>query len=236
MGKYSRIKRCFYPMKNPCAASSQGKLIVMTSFSKVTFESPVFLERIHGDICGPIHPSCGLFCYFMVLMDTFTKWSHVCLLSTRNVVFARLLTQMIKLHAEFSDYLIKAIRLDSGDEFTSQTFADYCMLDGINVEHLVAHTHTQNGLAKSLIKHLQLIARSLLMKTKLSTYVWGHAIIMHATSLVCLRPTTYYEYPPSQLILGKHQIFLIYEYLVVQFMYQLQLCNALKWVPNEDLV
>ena len=42
---------------------------------------------------------------------------------------------------------------------------------GIDVEHPVAHTHThahtQNGLAKALIKRLQLIARPMVMKTKL---------------------------------------------------------------------
>jgi len=29
---------------------------------------------------------------------------------------------------------------------------------GIGVEHPVVHVHTQNGLAKSLIKHLKLVA------------------------------------------------------------------------------
>jgi hypothetical protein len=43
-------------------------------------------------------------------------------------------------------------------EFTCQLFYDYCMSIGINVEHLVAHTHTQNGLAESFIKQLQLFA------------------------------------------------------------------------------
>ena len=105
----------------------------------------------------------------MVLIDASTRWSHVCLISTKNVAFVRLLAKMIKLHAQFPDYPIKAIRLDNGDEFTSQTFTDYCMSVGINIEHLIAHTHTQNGLADSLIKHLQLIAQPLLMKTKLST-------------------------------------------------------------------
>ena len=38
---------------------------------------------------------------------------------------------------------------------------------GIDVEYPVAHTHTQNGLAESFIKRLQMIARPLLMKTKL---------------------------------------------------------------------
>ena len=57
------------------------------------------------------------------------------------------------------------------------------MLVGINIEHLVAHTHTQNGLAESFIKRLQLITRPLIMKAKLPTSSWGHAI-MHAATLV----------------------------------------------------
>ena len=73
---------------------------------------------------------------------------------------------------------------------------------GINIEHPVAHIHTPNGLAEFFIKHLQLIARPLLMKTKLPTFAWGHAI-MHAAALVRIRPTTYHEYSPSQLVLGK---------------------------------
>ena len=87
---------------------------------------------------------------------------------THNVAFVRLVAQMIQLRVKFLDYPIKTIKLDNIDDFTSQTLNDYCMFIGINVEHLVAHNHTQNGLAESLIKHLQLIARPLLMKTKLS--------------------------------------------------------------------
>ena len=41
---------------------------------------------------------------------------------------------------------------------------------GIDVEHPVAHTHTQNGLVESLIKRLQIIARPLLMKSKLPVF------------------------------------------------------------------
>ena len=105
----------------------------------------------------------------MVLIDASTIWSHVCLLSKRNVAFARLLAQMIKLRVQVPDYPIKTIRLDNVDEFTSQTLNDYCMSIGINIKHPIAHVHTQNGLAESLIKRLQLIARPLLMKTKLPT-------------------------------------------------------------------
>ena len=67
-----------HPLKNqkillssdyPCSACSQGKLITKPSHSKIVVECPSFLERIQGDICGAIHPPCGPFKYFMVLID-----------------------------------------------------------------------------------------------------------------------------------------------------------------------
>lgn len=48
----------------PCEACSLGKLITKHSPGKIQTESPAFLERIQGDICGPIHPPSGPFRYF----------------------------------------------------------------------------------------------------------------------------------------------------------------------------
>ncbi len=67
-----------------------------------------------------------------------------------------------------SDYAIKTIHLANVGEFTSQVFNDYCMPIGIKVAHPIAHVHTQNDLAELFIKCLQLIVKSLLMRTKLS--------------------------------------------------------------------
>ncbi|KAM1878038.1 hypothetical protein ACFX14_040074 [Malus domestica] len=52
-------------------------------------------------------------------------------------------------------------------EFTSKTFDDYCMSIGVEVEHHVPHVHTQNGLAEAFIKCLEMIAQSLVIRTKL---------------------------------------------------------------------
>ncbi|KAG8475739.1 hypothetical protein CXB51_032489 [Gossypium anomalum] len=128
-----------------CAACSLGKLIIRPSPAKINKEPLTFLERIQGDICGPIHPPCGPFRYFMVLIDASSRWSHVSLLSTGNLAFARLLAQLIRLRAHFPYFPIKTIRLDNAGEFTSQSFNNYCMPIGISVEHPVAHVHTQNG-------------------------------------------------------------------------------------------
>ena len=104
------------------------------------------MERIQGDICGLLDPPCGPFRYFVVLIDASTRRPHVCLLSTHNHACARLLTQLIRLRAQFPDYAIKKIRLNNANEFTSQTFNGYCMSIRIDVKHPVAHVHTQNGL------------------------------------------------------------------------------------------
>jgi len=108
------------------------------------------------------------------------------LLSTCNVAFARFFAQIIRLRVHFPDYTIKKVRLDNAGEFMSQAFNDYCMSIGIAVEHLVAYVHTQNGLAESLIKCLQLIGRPLIMRTKLPISISGHAIL-HAAALICIR-------------------------------------------------
>lgn len=73
---------------------------------------------------------------------------------------------------------------------------------GINVEHPVAHVYTKNGLADSFIKRLQLIARPLILRTKLPTSVWGHAIL-HAAALIRIRPTNYNEFSPLQMVFGQ---------------------------------
>ena len=60
----------------------------------------------------------------------------------------------MRLRAQFPNHFIKTIRLDNASEFSSQTFLDYCMFIGIDVQHLVAHVHSHNGLAESFIKRL----------------------------------------------------------------------------------
>ena len=98
--------------------------------------------------------------------------------STRNTAFTRLLAQIIRLKAQFPNHPIKTIHFDNVGEFSSQTFLDYCMSVGIDVEYLVAHTHTQNGLVESLIKRLQLIARPLLLKQNCLCLLGGMLFFM----------------------------------------------------------
>ena len=99
-----------------------------TTTRKIRNESISFSEWIQGDICGPIHPPCGSFIYFMVLIDASTTWSHIFLLSTCNQVFAKLLVQ---LRAHFPNFLIKKICFDNIGEIKSHAFHGDCISIGI---------------------------------------------------------------------------------------------------------
>ena len=98
----------------------------------------------------------------------------------------------------------------------------------ISVEHPVAHVHTQNGLAESFIKCLQLIARPLLMKSKLPMSAWGHAIL-HAAALIRIRPTSYHSSSPLQLVFGKEPDISHLRILDVRCMSQLLHQSAQRW-------
>jgi hypothetical protein len=158
-------------------------LILRPSYLKIRVEPLKFLEHIQGDICGPIQPLSGPFRHFMVLIDASTRWSHVRLLSTRNHAFAKIIAQVIKLKAQYLEHQIQSIRMDNAAEFSSQVFNDYCKALGIQVQHFIPYVHTQNGLAKSLIKRIELIARLLLQTSNLPTSCWGH-VVLHAAHLI----------------------------------------------------
>jgi hypothetical protein len=85
-------------------ACATGKLILRPLPIKIKVEPLKFLERIQGDICGPIKPLSGPFRYFIVLIDASTRRSHVCLLLTQNYAFAKFMMQVIRLKANYSEY------------------------------------------------------------------------------------------------------------------------------------
>ena len=68
---------------------------------------------------------------------------------------------------------------------------------GIDVEHFVAHVHTQNGIVESFIKRLQLIADHFLSNQN-CLYLFRD--MLYAASLVKFRSTVYHKYSPLQLI------------------------------------
>ena len=61
----------------------------------------------------------------MVLVDAAGIHFEVSLLSTRNIVFAKLLAMIIKFKTHYLDFLVKVLKMDNAAKFKSQDFEDY---------------------------------------------------------------------------------------------------------------
>ena len=153
-----------------CGACAQGKFINRPSRWKLLTELPPRLHRLHGDICGPITLRSGPFRYFMVLVDAAGVHFEVTLLSTRNIIFAKLLAMLIRFKAHYPEFPVKTLRMDNAGEFKSQQFEDYYTATGIELTYSVPYEHSQNGLAEAFIKKIQLISRPLLLQAKLPAH------------------------------------------------------------------
>ena len=185
-----------------CTTCIQGKFSKKPSKWQLPTELPSPLYRIHGNVCGPINPPSGLFRYFFVIADASCTHFEVALLPTRNMVFPRLLGILIRYRNHFPDFPIKYMRMDNAQEFRSHTFEDCCVATGITLTYLVPYEHSQNGLAEAFIKKIQLVTRPLLLHANLPSTMWGHAV-MHATTLLKLRPTLLNTQSPLELQSGR---------------------------------
>jgi hypothetical protein len=185
-----------------CSACAQGKMINRPSCWKLPTKLPLRLHRLHGNICGPIIPASGPFRYFMVLVDAAGIHFEVTLLSTRNIVFAKLLAMLIKFRTHNLDFPVKTLRMDNAEEFKSQHFEDYCLATGIELTYSVLYEHSQNGLAEAFIKKIQLISRPLLTQAGLPSYFWAHAVL-HAATLFRYCPTLLNDFSPLELASGQ---------------------------------
>ena len=146
--------------------------------------------------------------------------------------YAKLLAYMIRLRAHYPDHPIKS-GLIMLREFTSKTFDDYCMSIGIDVEHPVPHVHTQNGLAEAAIKRIQMVTRTLVMRTNLPPSAWVHAVL-HAAMLIRLRLIATQSFSTQQLVTGYEASISYLRVLGVLLMCLLRRHNVFKWVLNDE--
>ena len=185
-----------------CTACIRGKYSKHPSKWQLPMELPQPLQRLHGDICGPINPPSGPFSYFLVLVDASGAHAEVSLLTTRNMAFPKILAMILRFRAHFPDKQIQTLRMDNAREFRSHAFEDFCTVTGIELTYSVPYEHSQNGLAEAFIKKIQLVSRPLLLHAGLPTSMWGHAVL-HAATLLRLRPTLLNTQTSLEIVSGR---------------------------------
>jgi hypothetical protein len=129
------------------------------------------------------------------------------------------MTHGIRLKANFPEHRLQSVRLDNSVEFPSRSFNDYCMAQGIEVQHSVSYVHTQNDLAESLIKRIKLIEDPYCITTICILLVGDIQFYMLLTLFSCEQLHIIVS-PHYVLYVTMLQAFFICENLVAQYMHQ----------------
>lgn len=176
-----------------CLKAKQVRLPFNTSREKANRP----LKLIHSDICGPIevltHDSKK---YFLTVIDDFTHFCKVYLLSNKSEVFMFLKEYIVEAEAHFNLKVAK-IRCDNGGEYIANGLKQYCKMKGIVIDYTIPYSPQLNGTAERMNRTLLEKARAMLFDSNLSKEMWGEAILTSAY-LINRSPTTSQDVTPAE--------------------------------------
>lgn len=167
----------FKDVCDSCMAGKQSRL----PFKEVIYKRlsrP--LELIHSDLCGPITPSTyDNKRYFLTLIDDFTHFTIIYLLSNKSDVTKYVMEYEAKVTAKFNSK-IHRFRCDNGGEYVSTHFKNFCIKQGISLEYTTPYTPELNGVAERMNRTILEKARCIIYHSNVNKKLWGEAVLTSA--------------------------------------------------------
>ena len=159
-----------------CKSCVEGKLHKTPFPSDGRKRAAVPLGLVHSDVCGPMSAeSLSRARYFLIFVDDKTNYVWVYFLKYKSEVLSKFL-EWKALVERMSDYRLKILRTDNGDEYTSNEFSSYLKVEGIRHEFTIPKTPEQNGVAERLNRTLVESVRSVLIDGQLPHKFWAEAL------------------------------------------------------------
>ncbi|BES98074.1 Hypothetical protein NTJ_10889 [Nesidiocoris tenuis] len=140
--------------------------------------------------------------YFMVVVDDYSHFVTVFLLTSRTEAETNLRSYIARLRADRGIYTSR-IRLDNAAEFRSNSFKKFCRTRGIKLEFSVPHSPQMNGVSENIQKTLVTKARCMFADTNLPRHLWGECIRTAAYQLNRCPSTAIGGRLPAEIYLGK---------------------------------
>ena len=127
------------------------------------------------------------FRFYLVLVDEYTKFTWVFLLTHKSDTFT-LFKQFTALVKNQFKQSVQLFRTDCGDEFTSTELNTFCADNGIIHQLSFPHTPQQNSVAERKHRHLIQCALALLSQSNLLIFYWSY-IVSTVAHLINKLPT-----------------------------------------------
>jgi len=163
-----------------CQSCLEGKMTRLP-FRAATQKTTALLQLIHSDLCGPMkQKSLGGSLYFMLVIDDYTKFTAVYFLKKKSeaaACFKNYKAHVEKVHwQKGNQYVIKAVRTDSGGEFTGGGILRELEKCGIEGYTTVPYTPQEDEISENGNPVLVGRANTLLKQAGASNSYWAEAI------------------------------------------------------------
>ncbi|CAI7732484.1 unnamed protein product, partial [Closterium sp. NIES-53] len=144
------------------------------SSSEATAKAP--LDEVVMDVVGPLKLGAAGAEYFLTIVDVYTRMTWVYVLSKKSDVAETVKTDWLPMVERQQDRLVKAIRIDQGEEFLSKDFSLWLKKNGIRHSLTMPYSPAMNGIAERAKWTITETARGLLIEAGLSDYFWPDAV------------------------------------------------------------
>jgi transposase InsO family protein len=133
------------------------------------------------NLCGVITPPTpGGRRYFLLLVDAYSRFMWLVLLSTKDEAAAELKRFQAESQTEARRPL-RTLRTDRGGEFTSSPLAAHFADTGIRRHLTTPYTPQQNSVVERRNQTVVGMARSMMKAKKLPNFFWGEAVTTEYT-------------------------------------------------------
>nr|GEU28851.1 retrovirus-related Pol polyprotein from transposon TNT 1-94 [Tanacetum cinerariifolium] len=170
------IPRLKFQKDHLCSACALGKRKKSSLQPKAEDTNQEKLSLLHMDLCGPMCvASINGKRYILVIVDDYSRFTWVRFLRTKDEALEAIIKCIKNIQVRLNA-IVRNVRTDNGTEFVNQTLHEFYENIGIFHQTSVARTPQQNDIVKRRNQTLVEAARTMLIFSKASLYLWVEAI------------------------------------------------------------
>ncbi|GKD22903.1 retrovirus-related pol polyprotein from transposon TNT 1-94 [Tanacetum coccineum] len=161
------------------------------------------LELLHMDLCGPMRvESINGKKYILVFVDDYSRYTLVYFLRTKDEAPDMIINFINQVQRTLKAQILK-IRTDNGTEFKNEKLRSFYAKLGIVHHTSIARTPQQTSVFKCRNHTLVEVARTMLIFSKSSEFLWAKAIAIACFTQNRSIVHTQYNKTPYELIRGR---------------------------------
>ncbi|GJW19382.1 retrovirus-related pol polyprotein from transposon TNT 1-94 [Tanacetum coccineum] len=165
-----------YNKNHLCSACEHGKSKKASLPPKLVPSIESKLELLHMDLCGPMRvASINGNKYILVIVDDYSRYTWVYFLRTKDEAPDMIIDFVNQVQRTLKASIL-IIRTDNGTEFKNEKLRAFYAKLGIVYKTLIARTPQQNGVVERRNRTLVEAARTMLIFSNASEFLWAEAI------------------------------------------------------------